>query len=201
MGSFKLSKVELAVVLNYIHATKIPGVKLNLPAVDEKVLLKGNSSLLKRKLLTKAKQPNTFHLNQELLDAAIGIAISAQLVLVRVEPEGPSIQFGVTQKLASSIVVTPDETVLCSLKSIDEIASVSIRFINKSDAKIAIASLVKEELVADGKASVEKGSLLANNQSTPLTEEALSEILRSGLTCRTLSNMPEDGQKDQSSQE
>ena len=194
MESFKLSKIELAVVLNYIHATKIPGVKLDLPVVDKEVLLEGNRSLLARKLLIRAKQPNTFHLNQELLDAAIAIAIPTELVLVRVEPKGQSIQFGVTRELASSIVVTSDAILLSGLKSIDEIGSESIRFLKKSDAKIAIASLVNEKLAPSGRATVVNGLLNADSQSAPLTGDALSEYLRRGLACRHLSTTPQKGQ-------
>lgn len=187
MKTFLLDYEQLAVLLKFVNADSMPGVKVELPVVDEALIAKCKKSLAKAGLLKDAPQPGAVHLADGLMAAMTALAVPDQLVLIRDDSTPKTMQFSLTNQDAVAIELSRDQVLLTTFERVAQMGTKVISFLPaNASGMIAVALWSNDNLNGMGKATIQNGQLRYEEKSKPLDEQNVTQFLEQFVFAKSL---------------
>lgn len=187
MKTFLLDHEQLAVLLNFVHADSIPGVKVELPVVDEPLVAKCKKSLAKAGLLENADQPGAVHLADGLMAAMTALAVPDQLVLIRDDSTPKTMQFSLTNQDAVAIELGRDQILLTTFERVSQMGTKVINFMPKNaGGLIAVALWSNDTLNGMSKATITGSELLVEDKPRPFDALQVTQFLEQYVFAKSI---------------
>jgi hypothetical protein len=160
--AFSLEIDELAALCVFLNAKKLVGLDESLFRVSSEENLPQNvAKLSAHGWIRPAERQDTWHFNEDLMQA-LAVAVAPQVaVLARSEARKKSIVFYCADDAISEIVVTDERAVVASLTGVEEMASHVINFLqNALPAELAVARVKGEGFDAGRRAQIDASGQL-----------------------------------------
>ncbi|MCX6874536.1 MAG: hypothetical protein NTW21_12135 [Verrucomicrobia bacterium] len=178
MVTFKLTHIEFAAIATFLEAESIPGLDIT-TTLDDAQMLEARRQLQKHGYMVAGDRPDTWHVNDPLIDVTLTVVSSDRLVLVKDIPGKRSMQFCLDQDHITAVVVLDDGVVLVLLEDRLQMAAEAISFLrNTEDGVVAAASVVGGKVVKGLRARTFKDKLLLDAGEQPLTPRNLLAFLQ-----------------------
>lgn len=177
MVTFKLTRIEFAAIATFLEAKSIPGLDI-ITKLDEAQFQEAQKQLQKHGYMVPGDGPNTWHMNDPLIDVMLTVVSPDRLVLVKDIQGKRSMQFCLDQDHITAVVVLEDSVVLILLEERLQIATEAISFLrNTEDGVVATAFVVKGKVVKGQRARTFKENLRLEAGEQPLTSKNLMAFL------------------------
>ncbi|HVK70309.1 MAG TPA: hypothetical protein VM694_37910 [Polyangium sp.] len=157
MKSFTLEIDELAALCGFLNAKKLVGLDEAIFRVfTEENLPRLVAKLNEHGWLTPAERPNTYHFEEDLMQA-LAVAVAPEVaVLARSEAQAKSIVFYLAGDEITEIVITADRAIVAQIPSMNEMAAQVMAFLQDAwPGEITVARVKGEAFDAGRRAKVD----------------------------------------------
>jgi hypothetical protein len=156
MKHFKLTVLEFRALANFLNATHIPGLAVEIGQITEDEYFLALNSLQKHHLLTPGERKGTWHFDEDLLLLMTTVVSPEYIVLAQDISDHKSILFYMFQKSITEIVVTDEYVLIAGHTNTQQIAEQVIQFLADSKkSQIAIAKVTGNKLTDGRRLQVE----------------------------------------------
>lgn len=175
MKHFKLTVLEFRALANFLNATQIPGLAVEIGLITEDEYSHALNSLQKHHLLTPGERKGTWHFDEDLLLLMATVVSPEYIVLAQDISAHKSILFYIFKKSITEVVVTEQYILIAEHTNTHQIAEQTIQFLADSKtSQIAIAKVTDNKLT-DGRRLQIEGKKISIELVSEFIEKNIDE--------------------------